>query len=272
MRRRAAYEPSLFSAETSRTAPPPYETSSLFNANAPVPPQYCDTALALPVESPRHSVLASSSFHNEGLHVSSSQLERIEEVTTPPAQPELERHGSGMAPRRFIQKLIQRARSPSDLSHPLQSPDGLVAQSSQIQRSRSARAPHLDNRTNFTKPGENNGQHEPPAPSSAPMAQRAQSSTVVPIPLPSASVPSTPTLSRPRTRTPSLRQQTHTEEPSSTSRPRARAVGIPPNPERLCSPDRRRAQTVAPGERHHPVPRMPNPAESVLLGWAMNPQ
>jgi len=270
MRRRAAYEPSLFSAETSRTAPPPYETSSLFNANAPVPPEYCDTALALPVESPRHSVLASSSFHNEGLHVSSSQLETIEEVTTPPAQSELERHESGMAPRRFIQKLIQRAFSPSDLSPPLQSPDGLVAQSSQVQRSRSARAPHLDNRTNFTKPGENIGRHEPPAPPSAPMTQRAQSSTTVLRPPPIASVPSTSTLSRPRSRTHFTHQPTHTEGSSSTPRTRTRAM--PQNLERSSSPVRRRVRALTPGERHDSVPRMPNPGERVLLGWAMSPQ
>jgi len=270
MRSRAAYEPSLFSAETSRTAPPPYETSSLFNANAPVPPQYCDTALALPVESPRHSVLTSSPFHNEGLHVSSSQLETIEEVTTPPAQPELERHESGMAPRRFIQKLIQRAFSPSDLSHPLQSPDGLVAQTSQIQRSRSARAPHLDNRTNFTKPGENIGRHEPPAPPSAPMTQRAQSSTTVLTPPPSASVPSTPTRSRPRSPTHSSHQPTHTEESSSTPRPRTRAM--PRNLERPPPLARMRPRALTPSERRDSVPRMPNPGERVMLDWAMNPQ
>jgi len=105
------------SVETTRTAPPAYETSSLFNAHAPVPPHYRDTALAL--ESPQSSLLASSSSHNEGLRVSSSQ--RIEEVTTPPAQPELARHESGMAPHRSIRKLIQRALSPSYLSHPSQS-------------------------------------------------------------------------------------------------------------------------------------------------------
>jgi len=70
------------SVETTRTALPAYETSSLFNAHAPVPPQYRDTALAL--ESPQSSVLASSSSHNEMLRASSSQ--RVEEVTTLPDQ------------------------------------------------------------------------------------------------------------------------------------------------------------------------------------------
>ena len=74
MGRRAAYEPSLTSVETTRTAPPPYDTYSLFTASAPVPPQYCDTALAL--ESPQPSVHASSSFHNE-----QSSSQRVEEAT-----------------------------------------------------------------------------------------------------------------------------------------------------------------------------------------------
>ena len=63
MRRRAANEPSLFSVETARTAPPQYETSSIYNANTPVPPQYRNTALSL--ELPQPSVLASSSSQNE---------------------------------------------------------------------------------------------------------------------------------------------------------------------------------------------------------------
>jgi len=109
---------------------------------------------------------------------------------------------------------------------------------------------------------------EPPAPPSAPMAQRARSSTTVPTPPPSASVPSTPTLSRPRSRTPSLRQPTHTEGSSSTSRTRTRSM--PQNLERSSSQDRRRARTLTPGERHDSVPRMPNPGERVMLGWAMN--
>jgi len=86
MRRRAAYEPSSIDVETIGTAPPPYEAPSEFNANAPVPPQYRETALAL--ESPQPSVLASSSSHNETLHAPSP--ERVEGVTTPPAQPEIE--------------------------------------------------------------------------------------------------------------------------------------------------------------------------------------
>jgi len=188
------------SVETTRTAPPAYETSSLFNAHAPVPPQYRDTGLALPVESPRHSV-ASSSFH------------------------------------------------------PLQSLDGLVAQSSQIQRSRSVRASHLDNRTNFIKPGENIGRHEPPAPPSAPMTQRAQSSTTVRTPPPSASVPSTPTSSRPRSRTPSLRAPTHTEGSSSTSRTRTRTMSQP-------SQDHRRARELGTRERTDHVPTMPHTGET----------
>ena len=92
MTRRATYAPSLFSVETTRTAPPPYETSSLFNAEAPASIQCRDPAFAL--ESPQPSVLASSSIHDEELRASSSQC--VEEVTTPPAQPELERHESNM--------------------------------------------------------------------------------------------------------------------------------------------------------------------------------
>ena len=76
MGRRAAYEPSLTSVETTRTAPPPYDTYSLFTASAHVLPQYCDTALAL--EPPQPSVHASSSFHNE-----QSSSQRVEEATFP---------------------------------------------------------------------------------------------------------------------------------------------------------------------------------------------
>jgi len=68
MSRRIAHEPSLITVETTRTAPPAHETSSLFNANAPVPPRYCDTELALKSSQP--TVLTSSSFHNEELHPS----------------------------------------------------------------------------------------------------------------------------------------------------------------------------------------------------------
>ena len=90
MRRRddSEYEPSLISVETARTAPPAYETSSLFNANAPVLPQYSSN-ISLALESSQPSNLASSSSHNEGSRASSSQ--RAEEVTTPPAQLEIER-------------------------------------------------------------------------------------------------------------------------------------------------------------------------------------
>jgi len=52
---------------------------------------------------------------------------------------------------------IQRAFSSPDPSQPLQSLDGSVAQSSQIQRSQSVQAHYLNNRTTFTKPGENIG-------------------------------------------------------------------------------------------------------------------
>jgi len=149
--RRGAYEPSLISVETTRTGPPPYEISSLLNADAPVSPQYCGTALVL--ESPQPSVFASSSFYNEELHASSSQ--RVKEVTTPPAQPKIERHESGMAPHRS--EPIQRAFSSPDPSQPLQSLDGLAAQPSQIQRSQFVQASHRYGRTTFTKPGENIG-------------------------------------------------------------------------------------------------------------------
>jgi hypothetical protein len=94
MRRRATYDHPLVSVETTRTAPSPFETSLLLTTNAPVS-QNRDTALAL--ESPQPLVLARSSFHNEQLRVSSSQC--IEEVTTPPAQPETER--SKYQPREF---------------------------------------------------------------------------------------------------------------------------------------------------------------------------
>jgi len=96
------------SVETTRTAPPPYETSSLFHGNAPVPPQYLDIALAL--GSPQPSVLASSSSHNEELRASSSQ--RVENVTTPTAQPEIER--SKHQPREF--KFSAPRRVPSSYS------------------------------------------------------------------------------------------------------------------------------------------------------------
>jgi len=49
-----------------------------------VPPQYLYTALAL--GSPQPSVLGPLSSHDEKLYASSSQ--RVEEVTTPPAQPD----------------------------------------------------------------------------------------------------------------------------------------------------------------------------------------
>jgi hypothetical protein len=65
-------------------------------------------------------------------------------------------HGeSRMAPHRS--EPIQRAFSSPDQSQPLQSLDGLMTQSSQMQRSRSVQALHLDNRTIVTKPGENIG-------------------------------------------------------------------------------------------------------------------
>ena len=96
MTRRATYAPSLFSVETTRTAPPPYETSSLFNADAPEFLQYRDLVLAL--ESPQLSALASSSIQDEELRASSSQ--RVEEVSTPPAQAEIERSESSTAPHR----------------------------------------------------------------------------------------------------------------------------------------------------------------------------
>jgi len=85
--RRTVYEPSSVNIETISTAPPPYEISSLSNANVPVPPQYHDTAHA--PESPQPLVLASSSSHTETLPAPSSQ--HVEQVTTPSAQPEIER-------------------------------------------------------------------------------------------------------------------------------------------------------------------------------------
>ena len=91
--RRAAYEPDLIDVE--EIGPPPYESSSLSSANAPVPPHYSHTALTL--ESPQPSVLASSSSHDETSRASSSQ--HVEEVTTPPAQAEIER--SKHQPREF---------------------------------------------------------------------------------------------------------------------------------------------------------------------------
>lgn len=112
MTRRATYAPSLFSVETTRTAPPPYETSSLFNADVPEFLQYRDLVLAL--ESPQLSALASSSFHNEELRASSSQ--RAEEGITPPAQPEIERHESSTALRLSEPEPTQSAfRSPNPL-------------------------------------------------------------------------------------------------------------------------------------------------------------
>ena len=96
MRRRdsSEYEPSLMSVETTRTAPPPYETSSLFNADLPVLPQYLDAALAL--ESPQPSMLASLSPHNEGSRASSSQ-----HIETTPTRPEIERSMTWHQAREF---------------------------------------------------------------------------------------------------------------------------------------------------------------------------
>ena len=72
----------------------------------------------------------------------------------PPPQPtQGPTHERRMAPHHS--ELIQRASSSPDPSQPLQSLDELVAQSSRIQRSQSVQAHHLNNRTNFTKPGEN---------------------------------------------------------------------------------------------------------------------
>ena len=85
------------SVETTRTAPPEYETSSLFNAHAPVPPQYRGTTPEL--GSPQSSVLAFSSSHNEMLRASSSQS--VEEVTTLPAPPEIEGLRPTYQPREF---------------------------------------------------------------------------------------------------------------------------------------------------------------------------
>ena len=102
---------------------------------------------------------------------------------------------------------------------------------------------------------------ETPVPLSTPTAQRIQSPAAVPTPPPVASVPSTATLSRHHSRTPSLRQRTHsTGGSSSTSRPRTQSA--PQNMPGSSSRDRRRAQTLAPGERSDPVPRMPNIGES----------
>jgi len=93
MRRRAAYEPSLI-VETTRTGPPPYKTSSLSTGNAGVPPQ-CVSVLTR--GSPQPSVLSSSSSCNEEFSSSSSQ--RVDEVSTPPAQPE--KGKSKYRPREF---------------------------------------------------------------------------------------------------------------------------------------------------------------------------
>ena len=93
MRRRAAYEPSLI-VETTRTGPPPYKTSSLSTGNAGVPPQ-CVSVLTR--RSPQPSVLSSSSSCNEEFSSSSSQ--RVDEVSTPPAQPETGK--SKYRPREF---------------------------------------------------------------------------------------------------------------------------------------------------------------------------
>lgn len=116
MTRRATYAPSLFSVETTRTAPPPYETSSLFNADAPESLQYRDLVLAL--ESPQLSALASSSIEDEELRASSSQ--RVEEVSTPPAQAEIERHESSTTPHRSEHtKCALRSRNPLQYSKSL---------------------------------------------------------------------------------------------------------------------------------------------------------
>jgi len=122
MRRRAAYEPSSIDVETIGTAPPPYEAPSEFNANAPVPPQYRETALAL--ESPQPSVLASSSSHNETLHAPSP--ERVEEVTTPPAQPEIESLRSTYQPREFdATRRVPSSHSPLPINREVGKPWGV---------------------------------------------------------------------------------------------------------------------------------------------------
>ena len=70
--------------------------------------QNSDTALAL--ESPQPLVLASSSSQNDELRASTSQ--RVEEVTAPPAQPEMER--PKLRPREF--KFNGTRRVPSSYS------------------------------------------------------------------------------------------------------------------------------------------------------------
>jgi len=102
---------------------------------------------------------------------------------------------------------------------------------------------------------------ETPAPPSAQPTQRTQSPPTVVTPPPVASVPSTATFSQPRRQTPSLRQRTHSTGGSSST-PRIRTQSAPHNAQGSSSRDRRRAQTLAPGERSDPVPRMPNIGES----------
>jgi len=67
-------------------------------------------------------------------------------------------HHSERIQRAFLTILNAfKGRSSPDPSQVLQSLDGLVAQSSQVQRSQSVQAHHLNNRTIFTKPGESIG-------------------------------------------------------------------------------------------------------------------
>jgi len=104
-------------------------------------------------------------------------------------------------------------------------------------------------------------EQEPRASPSAPTTQRTQSPATVVTSPPIASVPSTATLSQPRSRTPSLRQRTHNTGGSSSTH-RTRTQSAPQNVQGSSSQDRRRAQTLAPGGRSDPVPRMPNTGES----------
>ena len=64
-------------------------------------------------------------------------------------------HESRIAPHRS--ESLQRAFSSLDQPHPLQSLDGSMTQSSQVQRSQSVQAPHQDNHTIFTRQGKNIG-------------------------------------------------------------------------------------------------------------------
>jgi hypothetical protein len=237
MTRRATYAPSLFSVETTRTAPPPYETSSLFNVGAPASLQYRDSASAL--ESPQPSVLASSSFHDEELRASSSQ--RVEEVTTPPAQPEIERHESSMAPHRS-EPTKSAFRSPNPLQF--------------LKSLRRIEVPPDEGPLTLSAPSR-------PVPVATPTPAT-----------PLASENSSSTLSRPSSRRPSTHSTHRGEGSDPTRRDRRKAAPEQPPLPLQASPSQGRIRArglVAPARGSHLVTRLPNPGEGDAW-WCHGPQ